>query len=256
MYADVSPRELRSLIKNPMTGVKTMYPFLDDEEGAARLVMCRMEKEETQRVKARAREKGATFHDALLAACYQVLAHMDGAEPRAPISIMSMMDLRRHCLQGESEGLCNLSGSMPTVLREGVPDTFEDTLLQITAQTKRFKTEPLAGMEGLPLLHGAAKTLPLSLLLKVAGRIYAHMSVGVTNLGNMDCTPLQLGQSCPTEGLFGGPLKKKPNMQISAASFDGRCVLCVVGSYTEKDAAQLQKTLEEIKAVLLAFAQA
>ena len=27
-----------------------------------------------------------------------------------------MMDLRRHCPGGESEGLCNLSGSLPTCL--------------------------------------------------------------------------------------------------------------------------------------------
>ena len=81
------------------------------------------------------------------------------------------------------------------------------------------------------------------------------MSVGVTNLGNIACAPLKLGDLLPEEGLFGGPLKKKPNMQLSVASFDGRCVICVVGEYTQSDADQLQETPTKIKRKMTQFAQ-
>ena len=255
MYAHLNSKEVRSLLKNPMTGVKTLYPFRDDAQGERRLVGCMIERSEMERIRHRAREKGASFNDALLAACYQVISRMEGMDPSSPVSVMSMVDLRRYCPQGESEGLCNMAGSMPTALREGVPDCFEDTLQLVCAQTKRFKEEPLAGMEGLPLLHGAARALPLSLLLRIAGRVYAHMSVGVTNLGNIRCNPLRLGEYVPDEGMFGGPLKKKPNVQLSVASFDGKCALCVLGEYTQSDAAQLQETLEKIKETLLTFAR-
>lgn len=253
MYEHLNSKEVRSLLKNPMTGIKTVYPFRDDATGDRRLVGCQIARGEMEAIRRRAKESGASFNDALLAACYQVLSRENGADSAAPVSVMSMMDLRRYCPQGESEGLCNMAGSMPTALREGVPENFEDTLALVCAQTRRFKEEPLAGMEGLPLLHGAARTLPLSLLLRVAGRIYAHMSVGVTNLGNIRCDTLQLGDFVPVEGLFGGPLKKKPNVQLSVASFDGKCAVCIVGEYTADDAAQLQQTLERIKDTLLQF---
>lgn len=255
MYEHLNSREVRTLLKSPMTGVKTLYPFRDAGEGERRVTCCSLDREETQRIRRRAKAFGASFNDVLLAACYQVLAHMEGVDPQQPISVMSMMDLRRYCPHGESQGLCNMAGSMPTALREGVPERFEDTLALVCAQTRRFRESPLAGMEGLPLLHGAARTLPLSLLLRVAGRIYAHMSVGVTNLGNIACAPLRLGDILPTEGLFGGPLKKKPNMQISVASFDGWCMLCVAGEYTAGDAAQLHETLESIKQTMIRFSQ-
>ena len=256
MYEHLHSHEVRSLLKNPMTGVKTIYPFADAEAGERRLVGCRIEREEMQRIRARAKERKATFNDALLAACYQALADREEIGHQQPVSVMSMMDLRRYCPQGESEGLCNMAGSMPTALRNGVPERFDDTLSLVCAQTMRFKEEPLAGMEGLPLLHGAARTLPLDLLLRVAGRVYANMSVGITNLGNIACAPLQMGGITPEEGLFGGPLKRKPNMQIAAASFDGQCILCVVGEYTQRDADMLQETLEKMKKILLDFAEA
>ena len=52
-----------------------------------------------------------------------------------------------------------------------------------------------------------------------------------------DCA---LGGLIPNGCLFGGPLKKKPGMQVSVMSFDGECVLAVVGVYTKEDAALLQ----------------
>ena len=47
----------------------------------------------------------------------------------------------------------------------------------------------------------------------------------------------------PVDGAFGGPLKKKPAMQVSAASFHGSCCLCVAGQYTQEDAKRLQALL-------------
>lgn len=41
-------------------------------------------------------------------------------------------------------------------------------------------------------------------------------------------------------------MKKKPGMQISVISFDGECVLAVVGVYTKEDASLLQDTLDQI----------
>lgn len=250
VYENLNSREIISLFKNPLTGVKTGYPFADEEPGEERMVGCMIEKEVVQRARIKAKQLEASVNDVLLAACYQALGREN-----EPISIMSMMDLRRHCRGGESEGLCNMSGSMPTVLRQGVPKDFAQTLALIAAQTRSQKNDPLAGLDGMPLLHGATRTLPLWLLLRIGGRVYGNMSVGLTNLGNIDCATLKMGDIIPSTGLFGGPLKKKPGMQISAASFDGSCALCVFGQYTRDDAQRLQLSLGEIKAIISAFAQ-
>jgi len=55
-----------------------------------------------------------------------------------------------------------------------------------------------------------------------------------------------MGEIVPTEGLFGGPLKKKPGMQVSAASFDGACSLCIAGQYTQEDTVVLRSLLNSI----------
>lgn len=65
-----------------------------------------------------------------------------------------MMDLRKHCEGGDSQGLCNLTGGLTTALPEGLGDTFEATLLDIASQTRRMKEDPFAGLYGMPLLHG------------------------------------------------------------------------------------------------------
>ena len=110
-------------------------------------------------------------------------------------------------------------------------------------------------MDGMPLIHGAVRTMPMKVLLLIAGKIYGSFSLGLTNLGNIDCKMLAMGEIVPTEGLFGGPLKKKPGMQVSAASFDGACSLCIVGQYTKEDAKLLDSFLNTIAAEITEYAK-
>ena len=63
-----------------------------------------------------------------------------------------------------------------------------------------------------------------------------------------------MGGLTPNGGIFGGPLKKKPGMQISVISFDGECVLAVVTQCTDEDEAQLQSTLDAMVSEITAYA--
>jgi len=203
----------------------------------------------------RAKGDGATANDLLLTAVYRAYAQMPQVDSNAPMSVMSMMDLRRHCDDGESDGLCNMSGTFPTKLSNGVQGSFSDTLAEVAAQTRTAKENPLAGMDGMPLIHGAVRTMPMKVLLLIAGKIYGSFSLGLTNLGNIDCKTLAMGDMAPTEGLFGGPLKKKPGMQVSAASFDGVCSLCIAGNYNAEDVKLLDAFLNKIAAEILTYAK-
>ena len=87
------------------------------------------------------------------------------------------------------------------------------------------------------------------------GKAYGAMPVGLTNLGNLNCQSFALGGLIPEGGIFGGPLKKKPGMQISIISFDGECVLACYGRYTAEDEAHIQRTLDTMAKTIVAYAE-
>ncbi|MBP3452291.1 MAG: hypothetical protein J6M20_01070 [Clostridia bacterium] len=243
VYEQLSRKEMRQLLHSPLGGVKTTFPYPDQEMGEPRMTLQTIPAEAMAAARTRAKAEGATANDLLLAACYQSFVRLARLESGTPVSIMGMMDLRRHCKAGDSEGLSNMAGTLCTVLPQGVGEDFSHTLAQVAQQTRAAKENPMAGLEGMPLVHGAAKALPLWVLLKCVGWIYGSFSLGLTNLGSIPCDDLALGGLAPVDGAFGGPLKKKPAMQVSAASFHGNCCLCVAGQYTQEDAKQLQALL-------------
>lgn len=256
VYSSLSKQDRRKLVKDPRTGVKCVFPFPTEDEGQPS-VLCRSIPAETM---AAAREKaksmGATANDLLLTACYYAYAETADLAPGTPVSIMSMMDLRRHCKGGDSQGLTNLTGPLTTALPSGLAGSFVETLALISGQTRRSKEDPYAGLYGMPLLHRAARTLPMGLLLSAASRVYGSMSVGMTNVGNIDCQTLLLGDVIPVEGWFGGPVKRKPGVQISVASFNGACSLSIWGYAAKEDMDMLQRLLNRIAEYIGAFAAA
>ena len=148
-----------------------------------------------------------------------------------------------------------MSGALPTTLEQGVTGSFAETLATVTAQTSKVKENPLAGLEGMPILHGLTRTLPIWLLLLAVGKIYGKLCLGLTNLGNLSCKEHALGGCIPTGGIFGGPVKKKPGMQISVISFDGACSLSIVGVYTKEDAQVLQGPLNSMLQIISEYAE-
>lgn len=254
VYRGLDAQEMRSLLRDPRSGVKSAFPFPSEEEGTPRLIMRTIPPETMAAAHSRAKARAATVNDILLAACYHAYAAVPGVDPHAPMSITSMLDLRRHLEGHDSPGLSNLSGALPSALSCGIHPLFEDTVADIAAQTRRTKEDPLAGLAGMPLLHGATKTIPLGLLQMAASRLYGGMSVGLTNLGSIDCGALSLGGLTPDAGWFGGPLKKKPGMQVCASSIGGACALCIVGQYTDEDAAVLHALLDHMVGTIAAYA--
>lgn len=252
VYENVELKDIKGMLKMPISpGVTSVYPFPTEKDGLCRMVYSVISSDAMSIARKKAKAVNASANDLLLAAAYQVYAAFPEVDRNSGVSISSMMDLRRHCKDGESEGLCNMSGALPTAMPEGVPEAFEDTLAQIAEQTNAVKEDPLAGLAGLPILHTVARSLPVWLQMMAAEKVYGAMPVGLTNLGNMNCQSLALGGIVPSGGIFGGPLKKKPGMQVSIISFDGECVLATYCQMTQEDAAHVQKMLdamaEEIK---------
>lgn len=86
----------------------------------------------------------------------------------------------------------------------------------------------------------------MGVLSKIAGIVYGSFSIGVTNLGNLRGDFVKLGELIPDKVMFGGPLKKKPAMQVSIISLDGRCTLSATGDFMEEDANRIQELLDNM----------
>lgn len=254
VYTGLSAQERRQLMKDPRTGVKSVFPYPTEDPGQPAVVRRLIPASVLSAAHDRAKADGATLNDLLLAAAYHAIAGVTAQEPGAPLSIMSMMDLRRHCEGGDSPGLCNLTGALATLLPQGPAADLPATLREIAAQTRRAKEDPLAGLYGMPLLHGAARRIPLGLLLAAAGRLYGSMAMGLTNIGRLPGEELRLAGHEPSEGWFGGPIKKKPGMQISCASFGGSCSLSIWGHAAPGDLPLLQHLLDDMSGMIAAYA--
>ena len=255
VYENFSPKDVKGMLKMPIsTSATSAYPFPAEAPGSRRVTTSSIPASVMDAARKKAKAVGASANDLLLAAAYQVYADFPHVEPGTPVSISSMMDLRRHCTNGESDGLCNMSGAMPTAMPEGVCADFADTLTEIARQTAAAKSDPLAGLGGLPILHTVARGIPVFLQMLLADKVYGAMPVGLTNLGNLRSTDLALGGVAPTEAIFGGPLKKKKGFQISIISLDGACTLACYGSYTAEDQAHIQATLNNLTDTITRYA--
>ena len=253
VYEKLGLSDMKELLSNPLSSVETAYPYPSTDAGMARVTSRVISAETMSAARKKAKAVGATANDLLVAAFYHAYAAMDGVDAAAPMSVSSMMDLRRHCVNGDSEGLCNMSGALPTTLENGCTGSFEETLEEIVKQTTAAKENPYAGLEGMPIMHSLTRSMPIWMLQLAVGKIYGKLSLGLTNLGNLKCADYALGELSPNGGLFGGPLKKKPGMQVSVMSFDGECTLAVVGVYTKEDSALLQSTLDKMEQEIIAY---
>lgn len=251
-YSELSVKELASLAKTPFDGVKTDYPFENPREhGPLRMLRCTIPSEVLGNARVKAKKEDATVNDLLLTACYR--AYAKGVNREGAMSVSSMMDLRSHCKDGTSAGLSNMSGGLGTSLDVKYANSFRSDLKKISEQTKEVKNDPLAGLNGMPFLHAATKTFPMWLLLQAADIVYSSMSLSMTNLGNIPLEPLVMNGVKPTEGIFGGPLKKKPSVQVGVASFDGTAELTILGDFVSEDLEGLQKFLNGIRTEVEAY---
>ena len=248
-YKELGLQEMKSLFRMPFSGVKTIYPFSDPKEhGALRMLRVTIPAETLGQARLKAKSVGASVNDLLLTACYHSYArtnHQEGA-----MSVSGMVDLRQHCKDGESEGLSNMAGGLSTTLEYAHGTSFAENLAEIARQTAEAKRNPLVGLDGIPMIHTATKTAPMWVLLKAADIIYSTMSLSLTNLGNIPCEPLTMNGMKPCEGIFGGPLKHKPSIQVCAASFDGTAELTVLGDFTTGDMENLTMFLNGMKTEL------
>lgn len=243
-----------SLYRLPERGVSTVFAFADTQPGQPRMVWTALPAALLGQAREKAKELRPTVNDLLLAAFYRALAAEQGLSPHTPVGIQCMMDLRRHMPQGDSLGVCNLSGFLSTSLPEGVKESFEDTLAAVCAQTCAAKQDPQAGMHEVALFSALLAMLPFKAVEKLGTMFMGNGSVGLTNLGRISVQKLAAGPLEPRRVLFGGPCKHKPSLQLAALGTGTEVCLCATLRCTEADAGQVERLLAEMRRQLEQYA--
>lgn len=116
VYDKVSKEDMKKLQKSSPSSsdVRSFYPYPTEEPGRNRLVLAKLPGDVMNAARKKAKSVGASVNDMMIAATYHAYAKMEDIDAAAPMCMNSTMDLRRHCVDGESEGLCNMSGSFMT----------------------------------------------------------------------------------------------------------------------------------------------
>lgn len=247
IYKNLKKKDILSAFKPVAAKGKSPFPFADEDAGCKRIVKYTLNNRLVEQMKKFGKANNVTLNDLLLTSFYRAYINMPESVIDGPIAISSMMDLRRHKKNGESDGLANMSGAMPTVLENSIHGSFKETLKEISAQTKKSKEDPIAGLYGMPMIHLMGKLFSLDFLMEKISSAYKNSnSIGMTNLGNLSREKLAINGICPETATCGGPLKKKPGMQISVIGISGTITLSCIGEYSENDEKLIRSLIENI----------
>lgn len=242
------------LYSGPASEPKTEYRYPECASGNPGIIYRTLPAELMSSARKKGKEYGASVNDLLLTALYRAAARQMELPQGQGMGIQCMMDLRRRMPDGDSLGICNLSGSMATGLKEGVNGSFSDTLKEIAEQTARAKNDPLAGLYDFPMMSGILRILPFSAIRKLGAKVYGGATMGMTNLGALNAANYAAEGVLPSDAVLGAPLKKKPAFQLAALGLNGAVCISVTAVCTAHDKRVINDLLKEIQTELECFA--
>lgn len=248
-------RDRLKLYKRPVGGAKTEYVFPTEVPGTPRIVSEEIPAELIATARKKAKAHGASVNDLLLTAFYHATVKQLNLPVATPMGIQSAMDLRRYIPDGDSKGVCNLSGSMNTSLNEGIKDTFLDTLQEIAAQTAAIKEDKLAGLYDFPMMAQIFRWLPFDTVSSLGGKVYGSATLAMTNMGVLNPNKFAAEGLLPTKVLFGAHRKEKPALQIAVIGMHGSISMCTATVCTDEDETAIRELYQLIREELREFAE-
>ncbi|MGN0788844.1 MAG: hypothetical protein ACI4MY_02815 [Christensenellales bacterium] len=259
LYQGMSPeraKEAKGLYKNvSRTGVKHKFAFSDDKHDlVTRFTVKRLTEEQLTAIKTKAKSVGASLNDVLLAGYLRAIVGQLALGPDETVNVTSMVDLRRHLPDRQTQGMTNMTGFMPCKIA-GVGEDFATTLARVTEQTKKAKADPNLGLYGLPLLKLAFTIFPYA-IAEAAIRIgYVNPLIGMSNIGTVDPQKFKLDGVEMTDAFMTGATKYKPYVQVTFNGFAGEGRMCIAQKCSEKDQKIISDFLDDMIAQTLEFAQ-
>lgn len=253
LYEKMQPdlaEKAKKLYKNiSKTKSKAHFPFASDN-GTEKVHFIKIEltKEEGAFLNSVRKKCGATVNDILLAAYFRAIRKFLKKERK--LNIISMMDLRKYI--GDTEGITNMTGFLPCEIQLE-EESFTATLQKVKNAISVYKNDPYAGLYGIPLLKLAFKIFP-NALSEFAIKIgYNNPSLGMSNIGIIDTSKFQLGNTKIVKAFMTGAAKYKPYFQLTTTTYNGIMSFCIAQKCNASDVELLNKFLVEYKKELINF---
>jgi NRPS condensation-like uncharacterized protein len=204
-----------------------------------------------RRVKEFAKDRKATFNDALLAALFRTLFAINNTAPDKPMIIQVSIDLRRYLPNRRAEAICNLSGALYVSLTRVPDEPFEGTLARVAEAMNKLKQE-YPGVEsaaGLEYLFSQGFVWLEKYLAESAalGRKYGVTFPLLSNFGVLE--KYCFGELQVTAGYVTSPVMYPPGYMLGASTFNDELTLSI-GYCGEENTKQINAFLDAFVAEL------
>ncbi len=178
-----------------------------------------------------ARAKRVSVNDLFLTAYARALYRTTGCRDAA---IPCPVDLRKYRKEGQTCGICNLTGNYTCRVTVGEEDSFEATLNEVSRQM-RTKKKSTACLKGPMLYHVLFHLAPFWAVQKLFYKISPVPVTSYTNLGILDLTRFRFGDLKVEDAFLSTAVKRPPYFQVSVSTCGGRCTLTSSIYGTERD---------------------
>lgn len=213
-------RRVKSLLlhnsESNQTG-KIVFPMSEDKNIFPFILMREISPEKFMQIRAFCKKNNVTVNDVFLAAYYRALFKKMKTGERS-LHIPIMVDMRRYLPRNEFDALSNLSSTMITHVPVNASESFKETVLKISGEMKKKKTEDI-GMNGFVKLNLIFKLLDKKTSYKLAKAVLKNPPICMTNVGIIDDEKLLFKNAKIKSAFICGSIKYRPHFQIALSTF-------------------------------------
>jgi NRPS condensation-like uncharacterized protein len=177
---------------------------------------------------------GATLNDVFLAAAYRALVSYAPWDGKSALRIGITVDLRRWCLDDrQRDTICNLSSFECPYLIRNLGRTFDETLANVSALTRRRK-QSWPGVAIAVVGHLFVRRQSYQDLVRATQRRRSRSDakparpLTLSNEGRLDKSRLLFAEHTPLSAHILPPFMELPALHICLSGYDGALTMAVV----------------------------
>ena len=224
---------------------KTKFPFTKDKDITPRIVVKQTDAETYNKIKEFSKNTDTTVNDIILAAYIRRLYVVTHRPANQPLDIPCMVDLRRYIDKKDSYGYSNHVGFMISEVDRLDADP-KVTLAKIKDCSHKAKSDPYMGLYALPLLNLAYTVFPHFISEIAISLGYDNPYTGLSNIGVLNKDELTFGSHAPIDAYITGAIKKKPYMQLSVCTYEGRISFTIADKCGAQDEKIIRTFLDDV----------
>ena len=256
MDSQIAKKAKRLYNNASKTGIKKKFKFTDDKNCSKRFIIRDINEKLFLKIKQKCKECGSTINDLLLTCYFRAVVKEAHYKMDEPINITSMIDLRRHMLNGSTTGITNMTAFMPCKLEQGVGESFEETLSRVVKVTSSSKHDDVVGLYGIPLLNFAYKVFVFDALARFIIKIgYENPLLQMSNIGVIKSEGVNFYNCNMYECFITGAVKYKPFFQLTCATQNNHLKLVVAEKCSDEDEKLIQSFMDDVVSQIKRFAQ-